>query len=378
MKQLIKKRFAGYFCVSVLLFQLSLVGSVKADFDGDSQADIFTVNSDKNLIWREGSLQNARELVDWKSIDSAGVSVDVTVGDFDSDGFVDVMNAKNGDGYNMITWREANGIDNSLNWVTNIQSSNPYSGILMGDFDSDGNTDLFVNQGGTVRWFEYDSNAAAKYVSHGPKAWGVTGGMVVGDFDRFGGRDWLVVKDSQVAWYEATGDNAYHSVQTFNSIYVQDIALGDFDGDEEPDLLMVARQDNATIGITAGDVLMYESRIPPNVTDWRLDGRGAIDANSIDIELADIDGDGRNELISTSEDGGYRYYVASSTASGYHVTEVDGSRYDPQALSIAIAPTVFQPMPPCEPLIAASDINGDCDVNYDDLIMLAEQWLYLQ
>ena len=377
MKKLLKKNLVGFCCV-IFSLQPFLTETVRADFDGDLKADMFIVTATGTLIWREGSLENARDLIDWKLVDNNTDCAAVTVGDFTGDGFMDLMYSRNHSSGGTIVWRRANGNNNGIDWVRNIQSGTHFTDLLMGNFDDDGNTDLIVNQNGVVRWFEYDSGAANQYVSRGDITSGVVGGMVLGNFDNFGGRDLLVAKDSQVVWYEATGNNTFKWIQNFNSLSVGQMVLGDFDGDEEPDLLAIARVDVPSINVVAGDILMYESRIPPNVSNRRLDGRGAIrGTNAVDIALADIDGSGRNTLVVARATGGYRYFVASNggPSSDFIITEVSGSAYDQGAKSIAFASTSFQPELPCEPGMAMYDINGDCSVDEQDLLVLAQQWL---
>ena len=105
--------------------------------------------------------------------------------------------------------------------------------------------------------------------------------------------------------------------------------------------------------------------------------------DATDIALGDVDGDGHNELVVTQKDGGTLWYVAknpiqSMETSNYNFVLVGGSSIDPDASSVEISGLAWDEMkikPPCTPDLAAGDVDGDCDSDFDDLILISEQWL---
>jgi hypothetical protein len=190
-----------------------------ADFDGDSQPDIFTAFGNKWYIKYFGDES-------FTFVRNSGLLVEhLAFGDFDGDGRTDAFAAW-GDNQWHVSY------SGNSDWEVLNSSGILVKDLGFGDFDGDGRTDVFAAWG-DGQW----------HVSYGGRSgWQVlnSSGTLVkdlgfGDFDGDGRTDVLVAwGDGQ--WHVSYGGRSGWQVLNSSGILVKDLAFGDFDGDGRTDI----------------------------------------------------------------------------------------------------------------------------------------------
>jgi hypothetical protein len=180
----------------------------------------------------------------------------------------------------------------------------------VGDLDKDGDADVFLAD----RWMENTSRGAewvprrVLFGRRGP--WGFSARSVIADLDRDGDND-LVVTDSDgqnsgVAWLENNG----RTPPAFAARYLPNRASGtrgsfhalrlaDFDGDGDPDILVVEQEDPSILPVGAGPRwYIFENRSAGGVV--RFEERVILERNlgGHDSWVGDVDGDGDIDIVS--------------------------------------------------------------------------------
>jgi len=191
----------------------------------------------------------------------------------------------------------------SFNWrADSVYGNNPRS-ILLPDWDGDGKADLFVtNQGGGSGFFHNASTGNLIQLSSQEGGTVTTGaqpfGAAMADFDGDGRMDMAFsdfIQNGAVHLLKNQSTVGHMAWALQNSLSVGNsptgIAAGDLDGDGRPDLAVavgnsfyIAIYKNTTLH--AGDSLSFTNVISPG-DNYHGD----------DVAIADLDGDGRPELI---------------------------------------------------------------------------------
>jgi hypothetical protein len=284
----------------------------RADFDGDDRADLVVWRPGTGtwfwLLSSSGSNSPAADSRVW------GISTDKPlIGDIDGDGLAD-----------LIVWRPGTG---TWFWLT---SSTGYAyasagakawGVstdvpLTGDIDGDGRTDLIVWRPDTGTFFWLLSSASYDYAAAGSKQWGNASlGDVpfVADFDGDGLSDLAVWRASTGTWFwlQSTFGFDYASQQSraWGNANLGDVPLlGDFDGDRRADLAVWRASTGTWYWLTSSSG--YDSASSGR-RQW---GSGAL--NDVPM-LADLDGDGRAELIVWRPGSGTWFWLTSASAYTY-------------------------------------------------------------
>lgn len=219
----------------------------------------------------------------------------VAVGDFNSDGKLDLVTANRAD--NSVSILLGNGDGTFQPEVAYPVGSLPLS-VAVGDFNGDGNPDLVA-----VNWSD---NTVSALLGKGdgsfqPQVTYPTGNapysVAVTDFNRDGKQDIVVAnsQDTTVGVFLGNGDGTFKTQMTYNSGVGRlgglalSVAVGDFNGDGNPDLA-AANRDGANVGVLLGNgdgtfqtVVTYSQQLPAYVV------------------VADFNGDGKPDLAIANE-----------------------------------------------------------------------------
>lgn len=200
-------------------------------------------------------------------------------------------------------------------------------GLVASDLDRDGDLDLVSSDttddktpekiNGTLLWFENlgSGKFAERTIAKGEDGWFER--MSVGDIDGDGWPDVAVVlnRAGSLAWFRnpgkaASGSWSRHPIATKTLPGAYDVALGDFDGD--------GRLDAVASSWTRGN--RFVSYFNPGGdrfgTDWPA---RVVDENLPEtrtVRVADIDSDGRPDILGTSSRGNRLVWYGNLSESG--------------------------------------------------------------
>ena len=193
---------------------------------------------------------------------------DLGFGDFDGDGQTDVFTIDgNAD------WQLSSGADSS--WSTINSGASKMSNLGFADFDGDGKTDVFratgsewqVSWSGTSRWKPLNTSSVGR------------AGLAFGDFDGDGQADVFRANGSE--WNVSYGGTQSWSTLASSGTSLDDLAFGDFDGDGTTDVFRATGSDwQVAYGGTSGWQTL-------NSSGYGLDS----------LAFADLNGDGETDVL---------------------------------------------------------------------------------
>jgi len=265
----------------------------KLDFNGDGKSDVFWRNSltGETSAW----------LIDGKNVqytqygtvpDSSGWEI-WGAGDFNGDGNTDVFwyNYNTGatsawliDGGQVIQYTQYGTVPDSSGWYI----------VGFGDFNGDGNTDVFwynLYTGATSAWL-IDGGQVIQYTEYEAVSddWSIKG---FGDFNGDGNTDvfWYNYKTGATSAWLIDGGQVIQYTQygtVPDSSFWEIWGVGDFNGDGNTDVFWYNYNTGATSAwlIDGGQVIQYtEYGTVPDSSGWRIAGFG------------DFNGDGNTDVF---------------------------------------------------------------------------------
>jgi hypothetical protein len=214
-------------------------------------------------------LQNEGKLIIRNNRYNINTATELAVGDFNSDGQADVFQAT-GAGW----WYSPSG---RREWRFLNDSSLRLDALAFGDFNGDGKTDVFsqngdqwrVSYGGASPWqaLPTGSNIPMKYYRFG-------------DFNGDGKTDIFRTGNGGQWWYSDNGATAWKPLQS-SSLKIDELRFGDFDGDGKTDVFGLA---NHQWSVSYG-----------GVSPWRRLNK-ELSSNLGELVFADFDGDGHTDI----------------------------------------------------------------------------------
>ncbi len=277
-----------------------------ADIDRDGDPDVLVTTRDANqVLLYENSGAGDTPAFTARVIDgNLSGAVSVTTGDMDGDGHLDILAA--GENLNQILWYRNNGARPASfepRFIRNGPVPNPVMDyaktVAVADLDKDGDLDVIYGseQENRIGWYE-NRDRGATFVEHvlvtGPDHVKM---VIAGDPDRDGDLDIIAASsdDNTVHFLENDGKPTptfTHLIVTNSAVGARSIHLADFDRDGDPDLAVASRNDN-TVAIYLNtyihrSALLESQRVVNTYSQTRS------------IAAADIDGDGRMDILSTA------------------------------------------------------------------------------
>ncbi len=304
------------------------------DFDGDGQVDVLgrTASGQWWLGHNTGSTFENQYYGSWYE---AANWRDVQIGDFDGDGLLDVL-GRTATGQ---WWLGHNtGSTFESQYFGSWDEAAGWRDVATGDFNSDGQLDI-AGRTATGGWW-IGSNTGSTFANQYFGAWYEGAGwqnVQVGDFDG-DHRDDILGQTSGGAWWLShnTGGGG------FQNIYVgdwdptagwQDVLFGDFTGDGATDVL----------GRTAGGQWWLGANNGFGFTN-QLYGFWSPAAGWQDVVTGDFNGDGRLDILGRTSGGGW--WMGDNTGSAFAneyfgAWSPDAGWQDVQALSHAATEQAF-------------------------------------
>ena len=284
-----------------------------ADLDGDGAPDLISTLQDSNSVSVLRNLGNGT-FAPPVTYPVGAYPQSVASADLDGDGRPDLAVANAESDTVSILFNRGDG---TLRPHVDLATGGFPTTVVCADLDGDGRPDLavgnrtsgsvsvFINRGGGR------FSPPADYV---PFPLGI-GQIVAADFDQDGDVDLAVAGTVLVAILWNRGDGTFGTRTIYDFPNWGFLAAGDLDGDGYPDLALTQFGiDNVTVYLNRGDGTFGTHQ--PYYTPWR----------SRELCLADLDGDGRLDVVLVNSDTGYEgALTVLHNAGGSFVSE---GRYD--------------------------------------------------
>jgi len=210
------------------------------------------------------------------------------VGDFDGDGDDDLFLATGN------TWFYSPA--GAREWRYLNSAPDTIDQLLFGDFDGDGRTDVVAMRNGqlVVSW---GGISAFDVLNYGPLPCSSMSDMAVGDSDGDGHPD-IFCADGTTWWVSFGGNTSFVQVQA-SSYRVANLSFGDFNGDGTTDVLGVV-----SYGATNYLQVSYSPKLAPGTwfSGW-TPLQPALTNSVSRFMIADFNGDGIADVLAPSSDG---------------------------------------------------------------------------
>jgi hypothetical protein len=260
---------------------------IAADLDGDGRADVALTDAGGDGVAFVARATVGGALGAWTSYPVGPWPLSMVAADVNADGHADLVIANNLGG-------SSNGVSVLLGNTTGGfvtqpgQAAGPYPmGVGVADFDRDGRVDLVIADQGPL----HGDSTAAVMLGHGDGSFTAPTTFEVGNFPRSiavgdlngDGQPDIVVSnqlDHTTSVLIATGNGAFAPQQQY-PVTGSSLAIADLDGDGKPEVL-----------VAAGDVAVLHG-----VGDGTFDTTWSVPCGCGRIAIADVDRDGKPDLV---------------------------------------------------------------------------------
>ncbi len=232
-------------------------GAAWADYDNDGDLDLFIAEyfpTKYNHLYRNNGDGTFTKVTDNAIILEASFSVAGAWGDYNNDGLVDLFVCNTNDRNNSLYKNLGGGKFLKINTGDIVNDGGKSVGCAWGDYDNDGDLDLFVANAGGQDNFLYRNNGDGTFtkVTSGDivNDGGHSHGCAWGDYDNDGDLDLYVANngDNDNFLYMNNGDGTFTRI--YNAITdvggeSMGVAWADYDNDLDLDLFVANRNDEA-------------------------------------------------------------------------------------------------------------------------------------
>ncbi|NIV96532.1 tetratricopeptide repeat protein [candidate division KSB1 bacterium] len=291
-----------------------------ADYDNDGYLDLYVVNRGKTLLYRNVALGKFKDVAATAGLADAADALAAVFADFDHDGDLDLFLAN--ENQNQFY---RNNLDSTFLDISEkselAKSKTPSRDLAIGDFDEDGDLDLFVvNETASNLLYTNVRQGRFHDVTEevGLKSEGNSSAVAAGDYNNDGFLDLFVAaRDGKShRLYNNKGDGSFekdsHSKEMFAALQNfmgRDAKFFDFDNDGFLDLLVAGQRSGRT----------EKDR---GLSLFHNDGTGVFD-NVSHLLPEDIDAVSKIAVADYNEDGDMDIFLAES-AGGIRLLRNDG------------------------------------------------------
>jgi hypothetical protein len=313
------------------------------DVDGDGRGEIVvgrSADNDGRFFVFDDAAAGHQLMATGGAGWGAGVEVtDLAVGDIDGDGVMEIgVTRRAGSSNRFYVYRYNNGaLLERFAGGDDWGSGNYATAIAFGDVDADGRDEIAVGRraGEFGRYYLFDDAAAARpfeRLSIGGSAWDsthYTTALAFGDVDDDGraelgvarlaasGMRWEVVRYTPAGGFQQLGSGGH---DWGSGHYATSLAIGDIDGDGAGEVLVGRRAASSSRYHVYDDHSRGYALLETGGDLW---GSGYY---TVDVALADVDGDAVDEVIVARNAGEHgRYYVFDYRDGGFLPIPVSGA-----------------------------------------------------
>ena len=353
-----------------------------ADFDGDGKMDFITVSEASVNIFRNTGTSSSPSFTLWQTInnpDMTGGSWQVQAGEIELGQSIGILA--------LIVGEEppSSFPDNSVVWVPNYATNMRGEDVVVADFNGDGLPDFAVAYAGdptegingrvrvyltkkvlgiTTFNLAYDAEIHQPVFNNELDAYS----LAVGDFNGDGKPD-LVVSGNFDAFSSSgmvtvlmnvNGSSFVPALNWYQNACTERVVVADFDGDSKPDIGYESIDDH-TIRVRrnecSGDTVAFSDPITISST-----------AGENSLQVADYDGDGKPDLVWAIEAGGNYIRIARNTSSSGTISfaspvTINMSGYDfPGAIAVGDLDGDGKP-----DVVSVRELNGDMAVVHNEI-----------
>ncbi len=269
---------------------------------------IGVINTDfSSVVNASGNIDIVSGFAEFQQDIEVSSSVALNISDFNQDGLADLA-VGSSQQFDRIY----------LGTMSGFNTENPYifsqikdtSAIVSGDMDNDGDHDVVVvykdspncvytnltTQKGEIIFSDCHSLSVTSFSSHS---------VAVGDVNQDGQLDIAVANAGGQAnhLYINRGDGTFDSPQLFGRGDSRDIVLADIDGDSDLDIVVA----NA---LEANEVYINDGQSSSRFVSSRKIGTDSFDTRA--VAVADLNQDGKNDIVTANFDVGYRLSIVLS------------------------------------------------------------------
>ena len=297
------------------------------DFNGDGYLDFAGYQGQTGNVYVSRNNSGATfSPILWGSFSGSHTWIDWRSGDFNGDGKSDLLarSEQTGDVYVALANTTGTGFDTETVWA-NLSTSDSWVDFQIGDFDADGIDDIAVRNNDNGEWTVGLSNGTLSFTLSGT-AWAtydpadafsyvstvhtetypfnpLPGEQIFAQ--NLGTADWTVLTPNAGATaFDSSINSGWSDLITW--VYQN---VGDFNGDGYSDVIAM---DDST-----GEWYVSIGNIDGTLNDPTVWSTWLIPAGYIDPQVGDINGDGRDDLITRDATGNGRWYVSMSTSGGF-------------------------------------------------------------
>lgn len=259
------------------------VGCAWGDYDNDGLLDLFVSNrpgSDR-LYRNQGDTTFVDKAPEFGMSDPYGWGESVVWGDYDNDGYIDLYKMRMLQ--SNILYRNLNGEDfEDVTYFAGVGHSGPGEGAAWCDYDSDGDLDLFATNtsGYNILYRNNGDGTFTDYTdSAGIRESGSSYGCAWGDYDNDGDFDLYVGRNGNNRLYRNNGDGTFDDVSSEAGVdysgWTVGVTWGDYDNDGWLDMHLAIHQGDDVLYRNLGNGTFEDVTDQAGVHNFR-EGRGNI------------------------------------------------------------------------------------------------------
>lgn len=272
------------------------VGAVFGDYDNDGDLDLYIpVNDGFDILFQNLGNGSFRDITKEARISNPNRARSASFADFNNDGFLDIY-VVNEDASNIL-YKNRNGrFFENVAQNMNVAHLGPGRCNVWGDYDNDGDLDLYVtNKGASNVLFRNDGFGFKNVTKEaGVEGTGDNTGVAFADYNNDGYLDIYVCRKGGNSLYRNNADGSFTDMGMVAGVNDQGEggtpAFGDYDNDGDLDLYLA---------VWKGNSILYSNRGDGTFEDvTQQSGLGAF-GNSWGAVFADYDNDGDLDLYTT-------------------------------------------------------------------------------